>query len=503
MPLSRFKKKITPDICLIVEGSYPYVKGGVSSWLHQILENYSEFTFDLVVLVASDKEEYISQYEIPKNVNKIHHIYISKNVKKPLFSLGKMFLNKKFKTFIDNFFSFKDYEKVIKEIQSLSKSKKERLLQEVLYSKEAFNFLNKIYDESSFSSKSYIDYYWSLKSIYFSFFNTILADIPKAKVYHTISTGYAGLFASVCKIKNPDSRVIITEHGIYTRERKMDIAIADWADRKYEEYNPKNTISLYKDIWDKSFSLVSKITYKYCDEIISLNSKNNQIQIKEGAKKKKVFFVRNGINLQRFKFTLREEINPNNLKIGFLGRVVKIKDVKTFIKASKIVCNKYPKAQFLIAGPTAEDESYFESCKNLIDALELNSNIKFLGLVKSNEFIEKIDLMVLTSLSEGQPLVLSEANACGVPCIATDVGGCKEMLKGAAEDQCGVSGIITKSVNPKQTADAIITFIEDKKLYKQASLNGRLRAETFYNEVNFLDSYREIYTNNINRSKVK
>ena len=76
------------------------------------------------------------------------------------------------------------------------------------------------------------------------------------------------------------------------------------------------------------------------------------------------------------------------------------------------------------------------------------------------------------------------------------------MLEGAAEDQCGISGIITKSVNPKQTADAIIKFIEDKEFYKEASLNGRLRAETFYNEKNFLSSYKEIYSRNIELSKV-
>ena len=76
-----FKKRKPPvDICLIVEGSYPYIKGGVASWIHQILENYPDFTFDIVVLVASDKDEYKLQYEIPKNVNKIHHIYIRKKV---------------------------------------------------------------------------------------------------------------------------------------------------------------------------------------------------------------------------------------------------------------------------------------------------------------------------------------------------------------------------------------------------------------------------------------
>jgi len=495
------KNKKTVDVCLIVEGSYPYVSGGVASWIHQILNNYPHLTFDIVTLVASDDEEYTLKYEIPKNVNKIHHIYIRKKIKRSIFSPKKFKGFSNIQSFIDKFFSFKEYEKIVLNIQDLSQSKRDKLLQQALYSQEVFDYINNFYENSEFKSKSYLDFFWSLRSIYYSFLNVMVHKIPKAKVYHTISTGYAGLFATMCKIQYPESRLMLTEHGIYTRERKMDITIADWADRNYEAYNPKKSISLYKDIWAQSFKLISKITYRYCDEIISLNHKNNMIQIKEGAKKRKVYFVRNGINIQKFKFRLREKIDPTNIKIGFLGRVVKIKDVKTFIKAAKIVVEQFPSAQFLIAGPTDEDKKYFESCKNLISIFELQNNIKFIGLVKPNEFLEDIDLMILTSLSEGQPLVLSEANASGVPCIATDVGGCKEMLEGGAEDVVGHSGIITKSVNPKQTAQAIIRYIEDEEFYKQCSQNGKQRVDLFYNEEDFLRNYKEIYEKNINLSK--
>jgi len=495
------KNKKTVDVCLIVEGSYPYVRGGVASWIHQILNNYPHLTFDIVTLVASDNEKYTLKYELPKNVNKVHHIYIRKKVERSIFAPKKFKGFKNIESFISKFFSFKEYEKVIKSIQGLSESKRNRLMQEALYSEEVFDYINKFYKNSEFKSKSYLDFFWSLRSIYYSFLNVVVHKVPKAKVYHTISTGYAGLFASVCKVQYPDSRLLLTEHGIYTRERKMDITIADWADRNYEAYNPKKSISLYKDIWAQAFKLISKITYRYCDEIISLNHKNNLIQIKEGAKRRKVYFVRNGINIQKFKFKLRESIDPLNIKIGFLGRVVKIKDVKTFIKAAKIVVLKYPNAQFLVAGPTDEDKNYFESCKNLISIFKLEENIKFIGLVKPNEFLEEIDLMVLTSLSEGQPLVLSEANASGVPCIATDVGGCKEMLEGGAEDTVGISGLITKSVNPKQTAEAIFTYIENKEFYKESSLNGKKRVDLFYNEEDFLKNYKNIYEKNIKLSK--
>ncbi len=501
-----FFKKATnniSDICLIIEGSYPYVKGGVASWVHQITTNYPNINFELVVIVASDKEIYNLKYELPSNIKKIHHVYIKRSIRTPVFSIRKMKKIELIKKFFANYFNFDSFEEVVKYLLSLSTKQKERLLKEALYSQEVFDYMNELYENSKFREKSYIDFFWSIKAIYNTFLNILLSYIPKAKVYHTISTGYAGLFASICKIKYPMSRLLLTEHGIYTRERKMDITISDWVDRDHQAYNPKESISLYKNIWAEAFKRVSLITYHYSNEIISLNEKNNLIQISEGASKEKVYFVRNGVNLENFSFKERKMINSDNPIIGFLGRIVKIKDVKTFIKSANYVLQKYPNAKFLIAGPTQEDEEYYKICEKLIFSLKLENNINFLGSVNPKEFLDQIDIMVLTSLSEGQPLVIAEANASGVPCVATDVGGCKEMIEGAGEDKEGISGIITASVNPKETADAIFKFIQNPIFYNQCSINGRNRVIKFYNEINFLAKYKKIYQKNIDLSGVK
>lgn len=495
------KEKIA-DVCIIVEGTYPFVKGGVSSWVHQIVQNYKDLNFEIISITPSDKVTIKSKYEVPKNVKKIHVLPLRKTIKVPLFSRKKMKHIHYFKDFFNKFFDYKEFENLSKNIKNLSEKDKHNLLLESIYSEEVFDFINEFYtNNKKFNTKPYIDFFWSLRSIYYSFLNIFVYSLPKAKVYHTISTGYAGLVASLCKIQNPNSRLLLTEHGIYTRERKMDITISDWADRNHDEYNPKNSISVYKDMWEDTFSLISKITYEYCDEILSLNKKNNLIQINEGASEDKVYFVRNGVNLKRFEYKERKEINKEDYKIGFLGRVVKIKDVKTFIKAADIVLKEYPNGKFFIAGPTDEDEDYYETCKDLIEVLKLKEKVIFTGLVKPEEFLQEIDLMILTSLSEAQPLVIAEANACGVPCIATDVGGCAEMILGGAEDRSGKSGLITKSVNPLQTAEAILSLIKSPNLYNQFSINGRQRAINFYDENTFLLKYKKIYTENIKLSE--
>jgi len=79
-------------------------------------------------------------------------------------------------------------------------------------------------------------------------------------------------------------------------------------------------------------------------------------------------------------------------------------------------------------------------------------------LADVKKYYSQIDVLVLTSLSEGQPLVILEGNCAGVPVVATDVGACRELLMGVSpEDQAlGASGLITPVTSPQKTAAAII-----------------------------------------------
>jgi len=472
------------DICLIVEGSYPYVKGGVASWIQQLIKNNPEFSFTVVALLATEKDITDLKYKLPKNLISLQHVFIRKETKKPILMPFKMKEMKFIKSCIDNN-SIVNYEKLTKVFL------KNKPIQKLMYSLDTFRLIKSLYFKH-FNDMPFMNFFWSMRGFIHGFANVLCSDIPEAKLYHTVSTGYAGLFSTLCKIKYPKSKLILTEHGIYTRERKMDITISDWSDRRFNDIDPTKSISAYRDLWEMSFNEISKLTYHYCDKIYSLNKKNNDIQIEEGAEKSKVSFIRNGVSLSKFKYTERKSIE--RLKIGFLGRVVKIKDVKTFIKSAAYIVNIYPDIEFLIAGPTEEDKDYYESCLDLVNSLSLSKNIKFLGNVNSANFFKDIDLMVLTSLSEGQPLVIAEANACGVPVVATDVGGCKEMIFGdGVEDTLGQAGEITKPLEPKETAKAILRLIEDPKLYNTYSRIAHKRANLFYNEETFKSKYNLIY----------
>ena len=65
------------DICLVVEGSYPYVTGGVSSWLQWLMKSMPDFTFSVVALISEAKTPEERQYPLPGNVLEYKEFVIS------------------------------------------------------------------------------------------------------------------------------------------------------------------------------------------------------------------------------------------------------------------------------------------------------------------------------------------------------------------------------------------------------------------------------------------
>ena len=85
-------------------------------------------------------------------------------------------------------------------------------------------------------------------------------------------------------------------------------------------------------------------------------------------------------------------------------------------------------------GPAEEDPGYAARCRQLVARLGRTNQIRFVGPMPPAQIYGDLDVVVLTSFSEGQPLVILEAYAWGVPVVATDVGACREMIEGRTEE---------------------------------------------------------------------
>ena len=150
-----------------------------------------------------------------------------------------------------------------------------------------------------------------------------------------------------------------------------------------------------------------------------------------------------------------------------------------------------PEARLHIMGDV-DDEEYFQECKLLITQLDVK-DIIFTGIVNVIEYMEKLDFIILTSISEGQPLSILESFAAGRACVATDVGCCRELIEGEDGDSFGMAGICVPPMHKDRLAQAMIRMCCDTVTRKKMEKAGKQRVLTYYTHQISMNKYRELY----------
>jgi glycosyltransferase involved in cell wall biosynthesis len=295
---------------------------------------------------------------------------------------------------------------------------------------------------------------------------------------------------------------VITEHGIYNNERLAEISAAGWIfEAENTVFRYSEGLSVFRRLWVEFFFFLSRVAYSSADLVFALYQGNATLQIEYGAEPGKMEVLPNGIDPNKFDEALQirsERMRAGSEKhhIGFIGRVVTIKDVKTLIRSARILIQNVPGAVFQIIGPTNEDPEYFEECQAMVSEFGLQEVVLFLGSRNIVKVLDQLDVMILTSLSEGLPLVILEAFSAGIPVVATDVGSCRELIHGRTpEDQAlGPAGIITRVASPSETAAALQKLITNPSLLRDMGSAGRQRAERYYTQKALLARYHQVYT---------
>jgi len=479
------------DICMILEGTYPYVTGGVSNWMHELINRHSDKTFHLLAILPPQAKAEL-KYDLPRNVTGVTNFYLQKMEKGTIFpGLSDMLaeLEGPLTALTSTTGGLKDFQKLL---DILGRYRGRIGSDALLNSEEAWELIQRMY-EKYFEESSYLDYFWSWRALMGSLFTMAVEELPQANVYHAVSTGYAGMLAARAKIET-GRPVLLTEHGIYTNERRIEVASADWL----EETSSKSlTIdhvrNNLRDFWSNGFASFSRTCYEACDEIITLYEGNQQMQIADGADPRKMRIIPNGVDIQRFD-AIKAEAHDRPT-VALIGRVVPIKDIKSFIRAMGIVAERIPDVEVLIMGPTDEDIEYYQECRQMVEYMGLNSTINFTGKVNIDNYLPRIDVTVLSSISEAMPLTLLEAGACGIPSVTTDVGACREILLGtkAERPSLGDGGAIVSLSNPTQMAEQVVKLLTDGEHYRACSETIRKRVSTYYNKEDQISAYNGLY----------
>jgi len=482
------------NVCMILEGTYPYITGGVSSWVHDLISNLPDITFDIVAILPSKNYLKEYKYKIPSNVKSIKNIFLNEFSNEAGFNIG-YFHRKEFFNILESAVTDIKNNKfdALKTVMDLF-GKFRPDSGDLIKSAEGWEFLNKLYERFN-PEFSYLDFFWTMRFIMIPLINLMKAEPPECDCIHTISTGYAGILASLFKIRT-NKKMMLTEHGIYTNERVLEIVNASWIyERHSDTVDIMKEISPLKKLWINLFMYIGKITYYYSDKIITLYNDNMHLQISLGADPEKCEVIPNGIDVARFKNKRTALPLAPKYKIGYVGRIVQIKDIKTLIYAARFVADKYPEAEFLLKGPTDEEKDYYAECRTLTSILGLEKNVMFLGPSDVSDFYKDLDLLALSSISEAQPLALLEANLCAVPVVATDVGAVSELIFGADSDDraLGASGAVVAVKSPEALGGEIIRLLRDRELNVKMGANGVKRVLKYYKKEELISKYHELY----------
>lgn len=462
-------------ICIIAEGSYPYVTGGVSSWIHSLMTEMPEHEFIIYTIAAETKQQGNFRYQLPANLIEVKETFLDKYLSEE----GKWGQRFKLTTSEqEDLISLVSGEGHLnwKQLFDLLRSNKFENVADFLSSKDYFDIVEQMAKET-YNLVPFTELFWTVNSMVLPLFLTIRNDIPEADIYHSVSTGYAGVVGTLAKhIHNKP--LLLTEHGIYSREREEEIIKADWVK------------GYFKDLWIRYFYTLSNSIYESADEVITLFNRNKEIQVELGCVEEKIRIIPNGVEITNYS-NLEQAPDDGKIRIGAIVRLVPIKDIKTMIQSFALVENEIPNALLYIMGPTDEDEAYYQECVQLVESLGIK-NIIFTGLVQIRDYVGQMDILMLTSISEGQPLAILEGMASGKPFVTTNVGGCKELILGK-DDDFGPAGIVTPVMHYEQIAKGVIKLCKDKKLRETMGRNGHERVKNDYKRSEFITSYRNLY----------
>jgi glycosyltransferase involved in cell wall biosynthesis len=207
------------------------------------------------------------------------------------------------------------------------------------------------------------------------------------------------------------------------------------------------------------------------------NPEDVETLVRIGIPRGKLTLLGNGIDLDRFDPArldasavrrAREEIGagPDDVVCGAVGRLVWEKGYRELLAAAAAVRERFPRARFVIVGPDDPEKADALSAADIEAAR--HAGVVFLGLRRDVEVLyAAMDLYVLASYREGFPRSAMEAAAMGLPMVATDIRGCRQVV------ERGVTGMLVPARDSAALAAAISELVSGSE--RRAAMGAAAR----------------------------
>ena len=503
------------DVAIVMESTYPYLKGGVSAVVHDIITGNPDLTFGIIHITWDSHSPLKDLYGMPDNIAWVRVLYLSMEEHQEDFLRARprdLRMNRRQRRELSR--------RILGALLALAQDGQTEplwdLISEGLSASRRYpvwailgtrEFMEAYHDMMPDLGMSMTDIFWCLRD-FFSLAYAVLAEpVPRAQVYHAHTTGYAMLLG-VNAAREHGTKVLLTEHNLYVRdtvntllERRLDLNVRLTDYRTFD-------VTGRERMWMAWWLEMGRLCYPYAYASTYLYPRAITEANELGGDAGRAIVIPNGIVTSEFdasyaaRLAAIEEIKKEGAdkhlwKLVYIARVVPIKGLLDMIDSVRLMVDRGLNIHLDVCGPTEHMPSYFEQCLSRIVERGLESVITIRGTVKVRELLPEFDLFVLPSYNEGLPVVSLETMGAGIPTVSTDVGAVRSVVEdmivtddGQTWDPCG---IIIEPGDPVVMADKVQEVISDVELYERLSLNARGRVEAAYdlNKVNA--SYNKIY----------
>ena len=503
------------DVAIVMESTYPYLKGGVSAVVHDIITGNPDLTFGIIHITWDSHSPRKDLYGMPDNIAWVKVLYLSMEEHQEDFLRARprdLHMNRRQRRELSR--------RILGALLSLAQDGQTEplwdLISEGLSASRRYpvwailgtrEFMEAYHDMMPDLGMSMTDIFWCLRD-FFSLAYAVLAEpVPRAQVYHAHTTGYAMLLG-VNAAREHGTKVLLTEHNLYVRdtvntllERRLDLNVRLTDYRTFD-------VTGRERMWMAWWLEMGRLCYPYAYASTYLYPRAITEANELGGDSGRAVVIPNGIVTKEFdasyaaRLAAIEEIKKEGAdkhlwKLVYIARVVPIKGLLDMIDSVRLMVDRGLNIHLDVCGPTEHMPSYFEQCLTRIVEQGLESVITIRGTVKVRELLPEFDLFVLPSYNEGLPVVSLETMGAGIPTVSTDVGAVRSVVEdlivtddGQTWDPCG---IIIEPGDPAVMADKVQEVISDVELYERLSLNARGRVEAAYDLVKVNASYNKIY----------
>jgi polysaccharide biosynthesis protein PelF len=486
---------------LSTEGTYPYHRGGVSTWCHALTTELAEIDFTVLAITMHPYLE--AQYTLAPNVKKVitvplwgtedpaeygHHgafpEYLQRrwattrqDVEQDYVPAYETFLNEVVTPTIGSralgltllrmhqFYRRYDYHR--------TQAQPEVWNTFVAVTQRAWRRQHP--QQPAASVADLVD----ASNLLHRMMLPLAVDAPRVDLTHSAAAAFCGLPCIMSKLRW-NTPYLLTEHGVYLREQYLNLG--------------RSVKSLFvRWFLFRLMNTISDVNYAFADQISPVCQYNTRWEVWRHAEPERIRVIYNGVNPTKFYPAARiANARPTVVNVGL---IFPLKGQRDLVEAAALVRQSVPDVEFRLYG-SPSDEDYYGECQQRVRELELEQHVVFAGTTKEPwSVFQQADVVVNASVSEAFPYAVVEAMLTGAAVVATDVGGVREAI--------GDAGLLVHPRDPVALAEAIVTLLAAQKQREELGAAARDRALRWFTEERFVQAYRSSYGQLVNPVRIE